>query len=102
MSDPTGAVDREKLAELVLGNMAVEDHEGNLARLEAAVHPLVDAARASFLQEVRPSATELARTGASRSAPRSPAVAGNWVPVMQSAGSRVSAVDQNVLHRSRC
>jgi hypothetical protein len=53
----TGAVDRTKLAEIVLGNTCADDHEDSLARLEAAVHPLVDAARASFLQKVRPSAT---------------------------------------------
>jgi dephospho-CoA kinase len=44
-----GAVDRAKLSAHVLG----EGNESNLARLEAAVHPLVEAKRNDFLQQVR-------------------------------------------------
>ena len=44
-----GAVDRSKLGQFVLG----EGNEAYLAQLEAAIHPLVEAQRDTFLQEVR-------------------------------------------------
>ena len=63
-----GVVDRRKLAQYVL------DNDAAMARLEAIVHPIVEAARANFLREAMGRATRvvidsplLLETGAGRS-----------------------------------